>query len=235
MNSPMASDRVDMRWHGLYLAASWSARGMFALIIIQIAVYSIWQPPADAAGMLSLMETDWLLGLLSMDLLYLVDCVLLIVIYLALYVAIRKHGESAMLVATVLGCVGIAAYFSSNPAFEMLYLGQALRDGPPPAERQLMMAAGRSFIETYRGTAFNVYYVLNTLYLFLVTPVVRRSGLFDRVVVMTGFAAAILMLLPSSAGIAGLVASLASLVPWMIWLLAVSRRFDAFARWSRVG
>lgn len=225
-------DSIEKRhnpWRGLYLSAGVSALFMTALIVTQIAVYAIWMPPSDAEGMLALMGRNPALGLLSMDLLYLVDSVLLVIIYLGLYIALRSTGESPMLIATALGIVGVAAYFASNPAFEMLSLGGAYA-AAAPEERVAIIAAARGFMEGYKGTAFNVYYVLNTLYLFIMTPVMRRSGLFGKTAVASGLAAAILMIIPSSVGTIGLYFSLASLAPWLIWLVAVAPRFFALAR-----
>jgi len=43
-------------------------------------------------------------------------------IYLAIYMSLRRHAETAMLVSLVLALVGITAYYASNTAFEMLAL-----------------------------------------------------------------------------------------------------------------
>lgn len=222
--------KADKRWSGLYRAASVAMLVMFGLIVAQIIVYSIWQPPAEIESMLLLMQNNWLLGLLSMDLLYLADCVLLAIIYLALFLRLHKHGESAMLIATALGLLGIAAYFSTNPAFEMLYLGRAYMPDITQQEKITILAAGRGFMESYRGTAFNVYYVLNTIYLFITSAVMHKSRLFGRASVICGFTAALFMIIPASAETIGLIFSLASLLPWMGWLLLVSLRFRRFAR-----
>lgn len=225
-------DSIEKRqspWRGLYRSAGAAALLMAALIVTQIAVYAIWTPPGEAEGMLALMGRNPALGLLSMDLLYLVDSALLVIIYLGLYIALRPTGESPMLIATALGIVGVAAYFASNPAFEMLSLGGAYA-GAGPEKRAALVAAARGFMEGYKGTAFNVYYVLNTLYLFIMTPVMRGSGEFGNTAVISGFAAAILMIVPSSVGTIGLYFSLASLAPWLIWLVAVAPRFFALAR-----
>lgn len=217
------------RWRGLYRCASAAAAAMFLLIVVQIAVYAVWTPPSDAEGMLALMGANPFLGLLSMDLLYILDTALLAIIYLALYLALRRHGESAMLIATALGLLGIAAYFASNPAFEVLYLSGAYGSATGAEERAAVLAAARGFMETYKGTAFNIYYVLNTLYLFIMTPVMGRSGRFGGTAVASGYAAAVLMVIPSSVPVLGIYFSLASLAPWLVWLIAVALRFRGFA------
>ena len=105
---------VGPRWKGLCNTGGIAALTMFALMIIQIVVFAVWPPPGTAEGYFKLFQNNWFLGLLSLDLLYIVDSVLLILIYLALYVVLRKASQSAMLIALVLGIAGIAAYFASN-------------------------------------------------------------------------------------------------------------------------
>lgn len=197
---------------------------MLVLMIIQIAVFVIWPPPTTVAGYFSLFHESWLLGLLSLDLLYIVDSVLLILIYLAVYFVLRKAGESSMLIALVFGIVGIAAYFASNTAFEMLSLSNQYAAATTEAQRATFLTAGQVMLESYTGTAFDIYYVLNTIVLFIFSPVMLRSRLFSNATAYLGILAGLLMVVPSSAGTLGLYFSLASLVPWAIWLVLVGQR-----------
>jgi hypothetical protein len=199
-------------------------------MIIQILVYVIWPPPATVAGFFSLFQENWLLGLLSLDLLYIVDSVLLILIYLAVYMVLRKAGESSMLIALVFGIVGVAAYFASNTAFEMLSLSNQYVAAATEGQKMMFLTAGQVMLETYKGTAFDIYYVLNTLVLFLFSPVMLRSRLFSKATAYLGLLAGILMIVPSTAGTLGVYFSLASLVPWTIWLVLVGQRLLQFSR-----
>jgi hypothetical protein len=214
----------DSRWRGLFKAGGIAALTMFVLMIIQIVVYTAWPLPSTVEGYFTLFQRNWLLGLLSFDLLYIVDSVLLIFIYLALYIVLRRASESAMLIALVLGIVGIAAYFASNTAFEMLSLSGQYATATTEAQRTMLLNSGQVMLETYTGTSFDIYYVLNMVYLLIVSPVMLRSKLFSRKTAYLGLAAGILMIIPSSAGTLGLYFSLASLIPWAIWLILVGRK-----------
>ncbi len=221
---------IDSRWKGLCKAGGVAALTMLVLMIIQIVIYTAWPPPETVEGYFTLFDSNWLLGLLSLDLLYIVDSVLLIFIYLALYVVLRKAGESSMLIALVLGITGIAAYFASNPAFEMLSLSSQYAAATTEAQRAMFLTAGQAMLEMYTGTAFNIYYVLNTINLFIFSAIMLRSKLFSKATAYLGIAAGVLMIVPSSAGTLGLYFSLASLVPWSIWLVLVGRRLLQFGR-----
>jgi hypothetical protein len=94
----------------------------------------------------------------------------------------------------------------------------------------MLLTAGQVMLETYKGTAFDIYYVLNAIVLFIFSGVMLRSKLFSRAAAYLGFLAGILMIMPSSAGILGLYFALASLIPWAVWLVLVGQRLLQFGR-----
>lgn len=222
-NNNIGAEIVESRWKGLCKVGGVAALTMLVLMIIQITVFVVWPPPGTVEGYFALFQNNWLLGLLSLDLLYIVDSVLLIFIYLALYAVLRRAGESSMLIAVVLGLMGIAAYFASNTAFEVLSLSSQYSAATTEAQRVMFLTAGQVMLETYEGTAFDIYYVLNTIVLFIFSAVMLRSNIFSKTTAYLGILAGVLMIVPSSAGTMGLYFSLASLVPWAIWLVLVAR------------
>src|SRR6478672_12210756 len=72
----------------------------------------------------NLYKNNSFLWLLSLDLLLIVDYVLMIPIFLFLYIKLRKNNESYITIGIIIGFIGIVTYFSSNTAFDMLYLSQ---------------------------------------------------------------------------------------------------------------
>lgn len=135
-----------------------------------------------------------------------------------------------MLIALIFGLVGIAAYFASNTAFEMLSLSNQFAVAAIETQKTILLSAGQVMLETYRGTAFDIYYVLNGIVLFIFSPVMLRSKHFSKGTAYLGFLAAILMIVPSSAGMLGLYMALASLIPWIIWLVLVGKRLLHFGK-----
>ena len=228
-------DTTDPRWRGLYKISGVAALIGVALIPVQIVVLAVWPPPAAALGFFELFERNWLLGLLSLDLLYLLQNVLLVLIYLSLYVALRRINESLMTVALALGLVGIAAYFPSNTAFEMLDLSNRYAGAEIEAQRAALLAAGEGMLATYVGTAFDVYYVLNAIALLIIAVVLLQSGVFGRVTAYVGLLSGVLMSIPSTAGTIGLIFALASLLPWAVFSVLVARRLLRLARGNPKG
>lgn len=220
---------------GLYRLGGIAALVMLGIMIIQIIVFIIWPPPDTVGGFFALFESNKLLGLLSMDLLYLVNNAILVLIYLALFAALQPAGRTAMTISLVLGLVGICAYFSSNTAFEMLSLSNQYAAATTESQKLISLAAAEGMLATYRGTAFLVYYVLNAIALLILAVVMLKSKFFSKGTAIIGIIAGILMAVPSTAGTAGMVFALASLVPWGIFLVLIARAFFTIGRTGLIG
>jgi hypothetical protein len=118
-----------------------------------------------------------------------------------------------------------ANYFASTVAFEMLTLSNQYARATTDAERSLFLAAGQAMLVTWQGTAFDVSYVLSALAVLIVSAVMLRSHhLFSKVTAYAGLSAGVLMSVPPTAGMIGVVFSLLSLVPLVVWLTLIARR-----------
>jgi hypothetical protein len=211
-------------WQWLYKLATISAIVGVAVIPLQIIIYLISPPPTAIEDWFNLFQNNALLGLLNLDLLYLLNNILLVPIYLALYLAMKPIAEAKLLMAVVLGLLGIAAYFPSNIAFEMLALSEQYR-GATDAQAALLLAAGQALIVKYVGSAFLVYYILNALALLLFAVVMLQSKVFGRNTAYAGIVSGLLMLVPSMFGTIGLLFAFASLLPWALFSILIARQF----------
>jgi hypothetical protein len=217
------------RWKTLYTIAGWASVVMVAIIPLQIGIFIAYPPPTTVTGFFSLFQESCLLGLLSMDLLYILNNTLLAIIYLGLYRALKKGHEALLAIALTLGMLGIAAYYASNTAFEMLALSNQYAAATSEVQRAMFLAAGQAMLAIYTGTAFDTYYVLNALALLIIAGVMLRSPAFSKATALTGLLAGILMSVPSTAGTPGMIFALASLVPWTVFAVLIARRFFQLA------
>ena len=80
------------------------------------------------------------------------------------------------------------------------------------------LAAGEAVMAGYTGTAFNTYYVLNAIGLLLFAATFLHSPRFKRSIGYWGLASGVLMIVPSSAGLVGMIFSLLSLIPWVVFI-----------------
>jgi Domain of unknown function (DUF4386) len=221
----MAQAKSDTDWRLLYRAGGVAALITAVLIPLQIIVFIAWPPPLEGSvtDWFRLFQDNWLLGLLSLDLLLLVDYILLVPIVLALYVALRQISASLMAVATALYFVAIAAYFASNTAFEMLSLSDQYAAATTDTQRAMYLAAGQAMLATFEGTAFQVSYVLASVAGIMIGAVMLRSKIFGRV-------AAYALILEDVIGLGlyvptiGIFLSVISVPVLWIWYVLIARR-----------
>ncbi len=222
---------LDPRWKGLYKTAAISALIVVIMIPLQSVVYFVSPPPDTVLGWFALFQKSKFLGLLGLDLLLTLDNLLMIPLYLALYVSLRKKNESLMLTATVVGLISLTLYFVSREAtFSMMALSGQYAAAATEAEKAALVAAGQTMLAIYDGSSFDVSYVLGGLFVFLASLAMLRSKAFGKAPAVIGIVMGVLMLAPPTLGTVGIVVSFLSLIPSFVWLIMMSRRFFRFSR-----
>jgi hypothetical protein len=226
---------ADSRWKGLYRVAGVAALITVAFIPIAIVANIIWPPPAWSAGAalswFTLFRDSWLLWLLHLDLLLMMSLVLSVPIFLALYVALRRAGESAVVLATAVALIGIVLHLTSNTAFEMYALSNGYATATTDAERSLFLAAGEAALAAYYGSAFHVSYALGYIAKIIIGVVMLRSVVF-------GKATAYLAILVGAVGFGfylptvGMFLSILAVLFIAVWHVLVARTFFRLGRAS---
>lgn len=215
---------ADAAWKPLYRVGGAAALTIVGFMAIQIIVFIAWPPPSTVLGYFTLFHKNALLGLLSLDLLFLADSALSILMFLALYVALRRASQSFMAIALTLALVGIAVYFSSNTAFNMLSLSNQYAAATTDAQRSMFEASGQAMLAIYQGTAFDVNYVLGSVAALIISAVMLRSALFGKGTAYVGIVAGVIGLVPPSVGTVGLVLALSWVPVGAIWYVLIARR-----------
>lgn len=216
--------KITPTFKPIFTIAVISGSLMLLMIPIQIIIYSAWPPPTSTQGFFDLFNQNPLLGLLSLDLLYIINNVLIVPLYLAIAITLRNHSRILLPLALILGFIGIAAYFPTNPAFEFLVLAPkyALASA---SEKVIFLSAGETLLANYIGTAFDVYYVLNAFTLISLSVLMLRSGVYTKSTSIIGLVSGIFMIIPSTVGIVGLIFSLFSLIPWIIFVAMLINQY----------
>jgi Domain of unknown function (DUF4386) len=227
----VAAPQPTPSWRTLYRAAGVAALTTAVLVPVQLAVFMTYPFPETVTGWFQLLQDNLLAGLVDLDLLLVVDNVLLVVIALALYVALRPTSPSVTTMATGLWLLAIVLFIASNPALELLALSDRFAAATSEAQRSAAVAAGEALLAGWDGTAFQVGYVTGQLAGIMVGLVMLRSALFGRAVPYTlvvGNVVGFGLYLPS----VGLtVSALSGLVLWA-WYLLIAPRFFRLARRS---
>ena len=206
-------------WRLLFRVAGIGALLTALLIPLQVVAFIVW--PLPAGGVLEwfdLFQENAFIGLVSFDLVILLEEILLIPIVLALYVVLRRSGESVVLIAAGMWFVSIALFVGANTGFEMLALSDGYAEAGSAAERASYVAAGQAMLSAYmeQGSSFVVGYVLASLAGILVGVAMLRSSVFPRVAAWSAIAANVLGFGLFLSGI-GVLLSIVSVVILIAW------------------
>lgn len=224
---PAQSARLA-RWTGLLRTGGSAALGSVALIVVQLVVFIVWPPVHTVVDVFGLMNENPVLGLLSMDVLLLVNNLLTWLLYLGLGVVLWPVSRSAVTLVVGLGTLQMAAYTASNPALDLLTLAR-LHAAAAPDERAALAAAGEAVLARWNGTAFVTYYLLGAVVLLILAWLLRRSGRLQpghRSLGAGGRGADAGAFLVRHRG---MVLALASLVPWSVLCVMAGRRLLGLA------
>ena len=193
------------------------------MIVVQVPIYVVWPPPESTEGFFELLVDNPVLGLVSLDVLYVVSNALMYLVYLALAVVLWRVSRSAVVIALAFCVVGIAAYMSSPRPVEMLSLAHAYADADAET-RTALLATGDGMIATWTGTGYDIYYYYFTFVTLAVLAVLMlRSSIFSRATAVWGLVSAALMTVPTNFGTVGMVFAIASLVPFSVFAVLVGK------------
>jgi len=224
MNRATDTETADSSWKSLYRVGATAAVIMVVVFFpIQIIAFAMAPLPTTTIGWFTLLQNNRLLGLLDLDILYVADQALLIPIFLALYVALRRANKAYMALATILGIIGTTVYLATNNAFSMLYLSDQYAAATTDAQRSLFLAAGEAILAVSQGTGWYLFNILGAVAPLIVSAVMLRSNIFSKITAYLG-------ILGNALGLAffvpavGIFFLLISAFVLQIWLILIARR-----------
>jgi hypothetical protein len=223
------TETADSNWDWLYKIGGAAAMLSLVFFPIQIIIFLVNPPPDSVIGWFRLFQDNPLIGLLDLDLLLIVDQVLSILIFLALYVALRRAQESFMAISVALGLVSIVLFIASNPAFAMLSLSDQYAAATTEAQRAVFLAAGQAMLVTWQGSAFQVSYLLGSIAIIMLSAVMLRSKLFSKTTAYLGILANVIAL-GLYVPVIGIYISVFSVVFLWVWYLLIARRLFQLGR-----
>ncbi len=225
----MLTANTDSRWHWLYKAGAAAALLTAVFLPIQILVFLTNPPPASVSGWFALFQANRLVGLLDLDLLLVVDQVLAMLVFLALYVALREENESWMAIGLVFGLVSTVLFIASNPVFAMLSLSDQYAVAASEAQRAALLAAGQAAIASWEGSAFQASYFLGSVAPIIISAVMLRNRLFSKATAYFGILAnaiALGLYVPEI----GIYISVFSVLFLWVWYILLGLRFLSLGR-----
>ncbi len=201
MDQVTNAETSDSDWKSLYRIGGVAAliSGIFFRrnIAAEIGLFSEYKPPVTVSNWFVLLQSNRLLGLSYLNIFDIVNYALVSLMFLALYVVLRRTNKSYMAIATILGFLGIAVYFASNKALSMLSLSEQYAAATTDTQRTMLLAAGEAMLAINRfsspgahpGTGGYVSLFLIAIAGMITSVVMLRSDVFNRATAYVGILA----------------------------------------------
>ncbi|HYM97133.1 MAG TPA: DUF4386 family protein [Candidatus Sulfotelmatobacter sp.] len=227
-------DTPDPSWRGLYLAGGISAVLFVVLNVAAIVILAIIPPAPSSGGAATLQwiasnRTAYTLELI----LFVAPSVLAMVVFLALYVALKHLSRSLAAIAALVAVASevIAAAANSSPQSlnaALILLSDQYAAATNDAQRLAFATAAESLIAT--TNAVNLAGVMLEVGI-LITSLVMLKGVFPKWVAYLGIATGVVGILSEALRPVIGLGYIVFFVLEMIWLIAVAWRL--YRLWAR--
>ena len=164
----------------LYRPAALAAIGLVALTILHSAVFFVVGLPATVHDWFDLYARNPVGGLLAFELLMVLYVVVSVPVVLALGATLARGAPALAAVYVGLAFVGIVAFTSARPAFEMLTLANGYAAATTEVGRAAFIAGGEMAMAVFHGTAFWTSYLLGSGGGVVLGVAILRTGVFSR-------------------------------------------------------
>lgn len=220
VNSP---NSAEPHWNDLYRLGGIAVIINLAVMAISVAGYLIWPYAAGTTPteeIFALIQNNLWAAFIALDLGVSIGNLFSILIYLALYAALRHVKASSALIALALGLFALAAMVAARPVLEIFTLSNASASAVTEADKLLYLAAGESLLVQFHGAAWHTSIFLGALASLIFATLMRHSPYFGRALANIGmvtFAIGSFFWLPGI-GVMLLFLNMLGTVPWSILL-----------------
>ena len=227
-------ETADAKWRRLYRIGAVAPLVTLAFYMTEVLAIIFGglagEPYPTAAGdWLSLFQRSKVLGLLYLNALDVFSIAILGVMFLALYVALRRTSESYMAIAALFAFVGIAAFVSSRAdavSASLTLSGQYAAATTEP-QRVQILAAWQAAEAPVRATPQTMGFLFMAIAGLIISAVMLQGEVFGKVTAYVGILAGVVTLadhvcIVVAPSIAGILMPIDGLL-WFVWWLLSSR------------
>ncbi|MDC7225953.1 MAG: hypothetical protein PQJ61_04225 [Spirochaetales bacterium] len=209
----------NKNWKPMYKTTAILTLIMLIIIPVQIIVFGLSSHPNTALGWIELFNSNSLLGLIHMDLLYLFNNIILVFIYFSILISLYKTNTNTITIAFILGSIALIAYIASNKSVEMYFLSREYLSATHEIVKTSLIASAQNMLLEWKGTSYVTYYFLGCITLFLIGFAMLKSTIFSKATAILALISAFFMSIPANFGTIGLIFSLISLIPWYVFCI----------------
>ena len=173
----------------LYKLGGIAAIIVLVVMLASVAGYIAWPYAAGITPTLeifNLVQTNIWAAFIALDLGLSISNLVSILIYLALYIALKKVNKTFALTALGLGLVATVALIASRSVFEIFTLGNLYMSAGSEMEKALYLSAGEALLVQFHGTAWHTYMFVGAIASLLNAVLMLRSQQFSRALAYIG-------------------------------------------------
>jgi hypothetical protein len=160
-----------------------TALALLLYVLVTLAVvFGLGGQPASAREILDLLHTNRLVGILRLDALTTLAMPLYYLLFLSLYLALRKDQPVAATLSLLLGCAGLTLFLSAPSFFSWLTLSDKFAAATEASQKTLLLAAGEGVLATdlWHGSSAFLGGLLVQVALLMISLAMLSSSLFRK-------------------------------------------------------
>jgi hypothetical protein len=192
MSQVASANSPDPAYRSLYRFGAVAAFIVAILTVIEVIVFTLYPQPSTVSGWFELFQVSPIIGLVDFWGLEVLMYAMYAIVFLALYVVLRKVDKSGMAIAFTLALLGIAIFFSTNNPFSMLSLSSKYAAATTDLQRSTLLGAGEAVLGNTNQRivgGFNIGFFLVSIAGLIVSSVMLRATSFRRLTAYVGILA----------------------------------------------
>ena len=192
MNKVTTTETIDPAYKSLYKLGGAAAFLAALLLLSEVIVFALYPQPATVQDWFMLFQSNRIRGLLDFWALEAPLYAMFTLVFLALYIALRKTNESLMAIAITFALLGSAIFFATNNPLSMLSLSDQFTAATTDEQRTTLLAAGQALLTNTNQRAvggFNMGLFLVSIAGLIASGVMFQSNFFSRPTAYVGILA----------------------------------------------
>jgi hypothetical protein len=196
------NENTDKQWKSIYTLGGVTTFIVLMGILLDIIIGSasggnLSALPQTAIDRFAQYQSNWLLGLYNLDLLNVLNQIILVPTYFALYAVHRKVRSSYAMLALIIFLVGTTIFVSSNTALPMLELSNKYAASTTESQKTLLAAAGEAMLARGAHGSLGVLigFVLPNIAGLIMSIVMLKGKVFNKVTSYLGIIGSTLILI----------------------------------------
>jgi hypothetical protein len=185
-------ETADSAYRSLYGLGGAAALVVAVLVLGVVFSFTVYPQPSTVSDWFELFQSNKVIGLLDFWGLEVPMYVMFVLVFLALYVALREADQGCMAIAITFSLLGVGIFLATNNPFSMLSLSNQYAAATTDAQRTTLLAAGQAVLANTSQRivgGFNVGWFLVSVAGLIVSSVMLQSSSFSRTTAYVGILA----------------------------------------------